>query len=144
MRRITEQTLTLPDGTQIPKGSPIMVSSSHMWMDEQYYPNASEFDGYRFYNLRQIPGQENSAQFVTTSESHLGFGHGKHACPGRFFAANESKVALCHMIMKYDFRFVDGGGGGGKRPDVVRNGIQMMANPFAQIAVRRREEEVDM
>ncbi|KAK2059529.1 cytochrome P450 [Colletotrichum caudatum] len=44
------------------------------------------------------------AQLVSRSPQHLGFGHGPHACPGRFFAANEITVALAHLLMKYDWK----------------------------------------
>lgn len=30
------------------------------------------------------------------------FGYGKHACPGRFFAANEIKVIVINLLRKYD------------------------------------------
>lgn len=33
------------------------------------------------------------------------FGHGRYACPGRFFASNESKIILATLLLKYDIRF---------------------------------------
>jgi hypothetical protein len=30
--------------------------------------------------------------------------------PGRFFAANEIKAVLAHVVLNYDVRFADGGG----------------------------------
>ncbi|KXJ90272.1 hypothetical protein Micbo1qcDRAFT_164807 [Microdochium bolleyi] len=32
----------------------------------------------------------------------MGFSHGSHACPGRFFAANQLKIALSHIALHYD------------------------------------------
>ena len=52
--------------------------------------------------MRQDDAKSNSAQLVATSSDHLAFGHGKHACPGRFFAANEVKIALIMMLLQYD------------------------------------------
>ena len=34
--------------------------------------------------------------------------HGKHACPGRFFAANEIKILLVYALMNYDIKIPDG------------------------------------
>lgn len=35
-------------------------------------------------------------------------GIGRHACPGRLFAVCHIKISLCHMLLKYDWRFVLG------------------------------------
>lgn len=66
------------------------------------------------------------------------FGHGQHACPGRFFAVNEAKIALAHLILKYDFRVV------GKAPKPEKIGLQLMADSKAVLEVRRREPEIDL
>jgi cytochrome P450 len=42
---------------------------------------------------------------VTTSSESLNFGHGNHACPGRFFASNEIKVVLIELLRSWEFRF---------------------------------------
>ena len=44
---------------------------------------------------------------VTPTNSYLLFGQGRHACPGRFFAVNEIKVMLAHVILTYDVKFGD-------------------------------------
>ncbi|RDA86915.1 hypothetical protein CP532_1870 [Ophiocordyceps camponoti-leonardi (nom. inval.)] len=41
---------------------------------------------------------------VSTSSHHLAFGHGRHACPGRFFAAHELKLILAQLLLNYEFR----------------------------------------
>lgn len=41
---------------------------------------------------------------LTTWQKFLGFGHGRHACPGRFFASQEMKLMLAHIVMTYDVR----------------------------------------
>lgn len=112
-----------------------MVACNQMW-DSSVYPEGDKFDGYRFLSLRQIPGKETSSQLVATSPEHMGFGHGKHACPGRFFAANEMKIALCHMLLKYDFKAVD------ECPPVLKRGVSLLANPTGKVAIRRRKEEI--
>jgi hypothetical protein len=52
-------------------------------MDEEIYPNAHEFDGFRFSRLREKEGDDDVLaarhQLVTTSPELLGFGLGRHA-----------------------------------------------------------------
>ncbi|KAH8691171.1 cytochrome protein [Talaromyces proteolyticus] len=137
MNRVAEARVQLPDGVEIPKGTSIMVSALQMW-DSSVYPDGDQFDPYRFFKLRQIPGQERSSQFVSTSTNHLGFGHGQHSCPGRFFAATELKILLCHLLLKYDFKIIEG-----RNPQYIMRGHNIMPNPKAKISVRRRQEEIE-
>jgi cytochrome P450 len=74
---------------------------------------------------------------VTTTASHMGFGHGQHACPGRFFASNEIKVALCHLLLKYDFALVDG-----KVAEPISFEGGSSVNPKVEVSLRRRKEEI--
>ncbi|KAG6000439.1 hypothetical protein E4U21_005463 [Claviceps maximensis] len=71
---------------------PIAIVSAHQHWDAALYDQPHQFDGYRFYRMRQIPSKENSAQLVSVSPEHMGFGYGLHACPGRFFASEEIKL----------------------------------------------------
>ena len=138
MRRLAEEDIKLSDGTIIPKGETIFVSSNRMW-DPTVYDEPTTFDPYRFLKLREIPGRETSSQLVSPSPEHMAFGFGKHACPGRFFAANEVKIALCHILLKYDFRLAEG-----YTPTVRKTGLGMNADPFAKISIKRRKEELHL
>ncbi|KAI2642346.1 cytochrome P450 [Xylaria nigripes] len=138
MSRIVEKDLILSDGIIIPKDSHISVISD--FMNPKTYPEPKKFDVARFLKKRQEPGQENSWQFVTTSPAHLSFGHGEHACPGRFFVSNELKIVLCHLIMKFDWRFV---------PDEPEPSPQLFESlssvkPDTRIQARRRKLEFDI
>jgi len=66
--------------------------------------NPDDFDGFRYYKMRQNSSTGNLAhtQFVSANDRDRYFGYGKHACPGRFFAANELKVILAQIILGYD------------------------------------------
>ncbi|KAG6141279.1 hypothetical protein E4U28_003122 [Claviceps purpurea] len=136
MRRMTTENIKLADGTVLPKNTLTLVSAHKHW-DAGSYEEPHRFDGYRFYNLRQVPGKENVSQLVSVSPDHMGFGYGLHACPGRFFASEEIKLVLCHILLKYDFRLVEG-------TDIEprKFGLNMNANPAAKLAVRRRQEEI--
>ena len=69
----------LNDGTLIPAGTLIAANSYQMHHDDAYYPNADEFDPFRFSRMREIEGEGTKHQFVNTSLEYIPFGHGKHA-----------------------------------------------------------------
>ncbi|KAI9789340.1 MAG: hypothetical protein M1816_006229 [Peltula sp. TS41687] len=100
--------ITLHDGTKLPRGIIIGTANGGIHRDPNYYTSPEQFDGFRFEKLRQEPGKENYYQFVSTGLDSLHFGHGMHACPGRFFAAMESKLILKHLILNYDMKLPDG------------------------------------
>jgi cytochrome P450 len=135
MHRRASRDITLTDGLQIAKHTEIEMPCLHMW-DESVYPEAGEFIPDRFLRMRRAPDQENLHQLVSTSPNHMGFGYGKYACPGRFFAAAEVKTALCHILMKYEVKLV------GEPPAPHRIGTVLAANVFGRVSVRRRESEV--
>jgi cytochrome P450 len=91
----------LPTGDILPEGARIATSTS-LHHDASHYDDPMVFKGHRFIEWRGTD-RENASNLVSTGLASLGFGHGKHACPGRFFASNEIKVALCHLLMKYDW-----------------------------------------
>jgi cytochrome P450 len=86
--------IILSDGVRIPKGKYTAFSSIGTDFNPEYYPNPYTYKPWRFADLRKQPGNENKYRFVTTSQESISFGHGKHACPGRFFASNEIKIIL--------------------------------------------------
>ncbi|KAL4918468.1 cytochrome P450 [Aspergillus aurantiobrunneus] len=138
MRRGADTTIELPDGFTVQKGDLVMVATDNH-RNPEVYPNPNEFDPYRFCKMLEKPDQEKAAHFVSTSENHIGFGHGTWACSGRFFVAAENKVALCHILMKYDLRLIDE-----TPPAIIRNGSFTSANPFGKISIRRRQEELSL
>lgn len=137
MRRLATENVTLKDGRRIPKHSMVAVSAHWNW-DDSIYENPDQFDGYRFYKMSQKPETEQMSHLVATSPQHLAFGHGKHACPGRFFAANEVKIALVHILLKYDFKLDEGS----PPPKIFKMGWSMQSDYQAKILVRRRKEEI--
>lgn len=108
--------------------------------DPTVHEDPETWDPERFLRMRVQPGKERSSLLVTTSADHLGFGHGVYACPGRFFAANEIKVALCHILMKYEWKLAPGTDAS---PMVL--GAATMSNPTAKIRIRKRlNPELDL
>lgn len=117
-QRVVRKGTTLKDGTYLPAGTHFAMPSAAMAHDPALLPfdvddqqDAQRFDPFRFERLRTDPTKPenvNRFQFATTDASTLHFGHGKYACPGRFFASNEIKVILCHLLLQYDFKFPEG------------------------------------
>ncbi|KAK7746226.1 hypothetical protein SLS62_009442 [Diatrype stigma] len=140
MRRQATQDIKLSDGTTIRKGQKVITDATHMWSAAHYGADAGQFDGARFLRLRQAGGRERQGQLVSTSAEHLGFGHGHYACPGRFFAANEIKILLCHLLLKYDWELAPGS----EHPRATPNGFFIVGDPSTRFRVRRRREELDL
>lgn len=138
MHRITTDSIKLSDGTTIPKGAFTMVGLEKM-QDSTLFPDPNDYRPRRFLEMRQQPGQENKWQFVTTSPEHLAFGHGKHACPGRFFAANEIKIILIHLVTKYEWKLTAEG-----LKDDNFKGADVSTDPTAKALIKLREQDLLM
>ncbi|KAK1753823.1 putative cytochrome P450 E-class, group IV [Echria macrotheca] len=112
-RKVLRQ-FTLSSGQTIPAGVVIEVPSMAISRDAAIFPDPERFDHLRFYKLRQDARERGEAetaaqnQFVSVSQSSLTFGYGRHACPGRFLAANEIKMIVATAVLLYDMRLVDG------------------------------------
>ncbi|OJD36251.1 cytochrome p450 [Diplodia corticola] len=140
MTRLTRQAVTLSDGTTLPKNALIMVGTD-MAMDPAVFPDPHAFNGRRFLEMRERPGQQNRWQLATTSPEHLGFGHGAHACPGRFFAANEVKVLLVFLLMRHDWKLPEGVT---EKPELRRWAHEKFVDLEERVMVRRRDEEIEL
>ena len=55
--------------------------------------------------------------------------------PGRFFAANELKAMLAHLVLTYDVKMENDG----VIPEPFWFGMKMIPNPNAEIMYRRRK-----
>lgn len=148
--RITTSNVKLSTGHVIPKNTQISIPSwvihneSAALSFSGHTKPLSEFDGLRFYNLRNIPGNENRHLFVSTSADSLSFGHGNHACPGRFFASNEIKIILIEVLTHWDLRFlgdVKGEGGAWRRPKNIFEEYRCIPDLSAKIEMRRRRNQ---
>ena len=133
MRRYATSDVHLRDGLVLKKGKRLNVLTLHRSSD--LFPSPDTYDPYRFYDIRAKPGKENWAQLVSTSVEHMGFGHGEHSCPGRFFAANEIKVALAHILVKYDWKLSDEAAA-----NTEVKGMIEKASGTVKILVRRRQD----
>ncbi|KAI1498295.1 ent-kaurene oxidase [Biscogniauxia marginata] len=114
-QRWISKPVTLSDGTHLPAGKMIETPHALAVQDPVIYQNPEKFDAHRFLNLRNgatedLLGYKNREQyqFVTVTKDFMHFGYGRHACPGRFFAANEIKLILARILLGYDVRMPEG------------------------------------
>jgi cytochrome P450 len=76
---------TFSNGVTVPAGTFVAVPASATNTNERIYPNANEFDGFRFSKLREseIGSMKNrhpaKYQAASTSNEHLFFGYGRHS-----------------------------------------------------------------
>lgn len=101
--------------------------------------------------LKNVLEQKNQG-LIATGEDFLSFGHGRyvrvhlnlsirntadqarrHACPGRFFASQEMKLMIAHIVMNYDIKIE-----GGRPKNTEINGASIPPTEF-EIQVRLRE-----
>ncbi|KAJ6569296.1 cytochrome P450 [Mycena capillaripes] len=131
---------TFSDGTHLPFGSMVYVAGNVGHFDPAMYADPHVFDGFRFSKMRKDRDHAGgngvfNHHMVTTTVDHVSFGHGQHACPGRFFAATKLKTMLAHLLVNYDIRAeVDG-----VRPPDHVFGAVVIPNRKAKVWVRKRQ-----
>ncbi|PIL31340.1 cytochrome P450 [Ganoderma sinense ZZ0214-1] len=136
--RRTLTDVTLSDGTFIPSNTTVAAASFPTHHDAAVYADPHVLDPLRFAKMgADGDDSERGAlkhQTVVTSTEFLPFGHGRHACPGRWFAANELKVVLAQILLVYDIKL----GGDGKRP-ASSNIASTVLPPLGQVFFRKRQ-----
>ncbi|WQF84272.1 Putative cytochrome P450 [Colletotrichum destructivum] len=134
--RVVHRPFTLSSGFTIPAHTTIGVPTQAINMDKLLYPNPETFDPFRFSKLRkEQPEMDGRAQYVSSSSSSLSFGYGRHACPGRFFAAQEIKAIMAFLLQNFDMRFTSGQ----SRPESMRVETQFLPDPMATVEFKRRQ-----
>ena len=137
-------------GVELPEGSNIAVHNVGIQMLDGHYENAAVWDPFRFSRMRGPPDGEDAGRdscgkdvgdilrdrkmaAVSTAPDFLTFGHGKHACPGRFFAVQEIKLLLLAIILNFDIQHIQ------HRPQNVWLNNNQTPPTEAKLAVRKLE-----
>jgi len=149
--------IVLENGVWVPKGATVGVAQEGIHFDENFYERAWEFDAFRFSRSKEELTSEGSRakdetagetdntvtkkprrneDLVTTSPHFLAFSHGLHACPGRFFAANQLKLLIVHFVLNYDVQPL------ATRPPNTALGDVMIPPLKATMRVRRKARKV--
>ncbi|KAI1742420.1 cytochrome P450 [Xylaria scruposa] len=138
--RVARKELKLSDNVTIPAGTHFCMASDAILHDPEILPTGESddpnvFDPFRWVRLRdENPENPHRYQFATTDSNSLHFGHGKFACPGRFFASQQIKLILGHLLLRYDFKFPEGKG----RPLNMGSDENVFPDPAARVLIRRK------
>ncbi|EPE03241.1 cytochrome p450 [Ophiostoma piceae UAMH 11346] len=144
------------EGWHVPYGSLLMLNLANTHHDPDLYSDPDTYDAFRYARQREAyeaeadavdpdkstaTGSEKAAEamrglklgMVTTSDQHLAFGHGRHACPGRFFVAHELKMIIAYLFANYDIKPLD------EKPKSLWIGQTIIPPISAKVQVRRRK-----
>ncbi|KAH8908550.1 cytochrome P450 [Coniochaeta sp. PMI_546] len=139
-RKVTaKEGLDTPSGAHVDYKRTVMVPHYSVLHDKTVYgEDADQFKPFRFAEQRadESVGYVERARkaFPTTSKEFLAFGHGRNACPGRFFATNEIKLMFAYLVLNYDFKMES------ERPRSTFVGLVRVAPLTKTIRIRRREK----
>ena len=134
LQRVAVNDYTFSDGTMIPRGTTVAVALDDVHLNEKNYADPLTFDPWRFVKLKEQDTTGRRFDIVSTGLDWLTFGHGRHACPGRYFAAYELKLMLAHLVMNYDVKLENEG----VRPKDMWVVSNCMPNPTAEVLFRKR------
>ncbi|KAM0716983.1 hypothetical protein Q7P37_006835 [Cladosporium fusiforme] len=159
--------LTTPEGVYLPQGSHVAMHTRLMqrsdWMGEGQ--DWSSFQPFRYSELAAdrheaqkqatrgalptgddateeekataLPADKGQVSAVQISDKFLPFGLGRHACPGRFFAANTLKLMLAYLVLNFDMQPFPAD----KQPEYIEFGGVSLLLENTTVKMRRREEE---
>ncbi|MBE3047829.1 cytochrome P450, partial [Candidatus Bathyarchaeota archaeon] len=133
--RKVKKPITLSNGTHLPPGTKLLAPLAGFSQDPDLYPDPATFDPLRFHRLRQrSTSDSNRYQFTSLGDSDMQFGAGRHACPGRFFAGNEVKMALGFFLLNYEVKLPEGK----ERPRAMVVVMNRVPDQEAELLFRRR------
>lgn len=127
--------VTMQDGLHLSQGTRITTSPYYIHHDSDIYKDPEVYDPFRFSRGKAGEtkvSESTNVSIVNTSDTFLSFGHGRHACPGRFFAAAEMKLLLAYIILNYDIKPLQ------TRPSSQFIGETILPPLAASIFVKRR------
>jgi cytochrome P450 len=112
-RDVTSGQVNIGNGIHVPQGVRFVFPTQNIHLDPDNYEDPLRYDAFRF--SRKYEGLNDAAQqeiaqdrllITTPTPTFLPFGYGRHACPGRWFAANTMKQALAYIVMNYDLELI--------------------------------------
>jgi cytochrome P450 len=136
---LAKEGVTTPDGLHLKYGTMVEVPGWPKHLDVNISPDADKFLPLRF--VESSPSQDGAKEtsktigglsVVDTSHDFLNFSHGRHACPGRFFAANELKLLLAYIALHYEVEPLM------MEPKAIAFGSVMTPNPKLSVRIKRK------
>lgn len=139
-RDVTSGEMDLGDGIIIREGVRVGFPTQNIHTDPDNYHDPRRYDAFRF--SRPFEGESEATKkrgdaperelITTPTQSFLPLGYGRHACPGRWFAANTMKQALACIVLNYDVELIG-------KPIKRQSLLNTMVPPVdAQIRIRRK------
>ncbi|KAF2125560.1 cytochrome P450 [Dothidotthia symphoricarpi CBS 119687] len=141
--------ITTPEGYVLPYGTILSCPWTPVAFDDTIHEDPLKYDAFRYSRPKEAYDAMNADEkgkvdtlklkqsgLVTTGDRHLPFGHGRHACPGRFFVAHELKIIFAHLLLNYEFKPL------ANKPKATWV-VRFQVPPQVQIEVRRRGEGHD-
>ena len=99
VRYVDSKPFTFSNGVTLPVGTAVSLPISPVNQEESLYQNGSEFDGFRFYRMREEEGDSAKIYCVNTSVNFLTFGHGTHAWYSNAFDARLPIIVLGGFLL---------------------------------------------
>ncbi|EPS45168.1 hypothetical protein H072_832 [Dactylellina haptotyla CBS 200.50] len=139
---------TTSAGIHLPQGASFTFPAVSRITDPEVYDRPTEHLYTRFYRGDVAEGMHSEEEevteknerdrkldryMVTVTEDYPVFGQGLHACPGRFFAANELRVLIAWFLLHYDIKPMK------ERPPSWRFVYLDIMNTEAKMQIRRRD-----
>jgi cytochrome P450 len=139
--RKVQLTIKLHDGTTLHPGTFISTPAYWAAMDPAIFPNAEEFQPWRWFELRSQAERENRSTVPylasSISSENLFWGYGRNACPGRFMAATEIKLLVAWMLHHFDITFPKGQD---SRPESLFMDERVVPDPNQDIGFQLRQD----
>jgi cytochrome P450 len=108
-RDVTAGNFDIGNGLRIGPGVRMAFPTQDVHLDPDNYKHPRRYDAFRFSrHFEDEKRNKNMAKelIVTTTPKFLPFGYGRHACPGRWFAAQLMKQMLAYIVMNYDLELI--------------------------------------
>ncbi|TKX24339.1 cytochrome P450 monooxygenase-like protein 19 [Elsinoe australis] len=135
------------EGWHAPKGTMLTMNVHNIMHDPELYDQPESYDAFRHSREREAweaKGAEEKTDkeealrlrqkgMVTTGDTHFPWGHGRHACPGRFFVAHELKILISYLVRNYEIKHLE------KRPETKWFGMNMIPATDTRIEIRRKK-----
>lgn len=94
---VSKDGIVLPGSTvRMPAGSWVGVPVLGIHRDERFYTDPQVYQPFRYVDSAE------GADAGKPTPTYLGFGYGKHACPGRWFAVLMLKMIVAYIVLNYD------------------------------------------
>ncbi|OWP02491.1 cytochrome P450 6A [Marssonina coronariae] len=119
-------------GDVVPNGSFAIYHVEDVHRDESIYKNAEQWDPARY-----LPGRDEAAN----KYDYVGWGVGRHPCPGMRFATLEIFVITCFLLSTYDLTLVDELGADVEELPAIDRNNDYPAKPAVPLRLRYRPRE---